>query len=124
MSVAAKYTKPSTTMYSGDGDTPSGSGLCFKCNKPGHLKRNCPENKSGGSGQGRGGGAAGKKSGGRFQPKHRKFNCAYCKDDSKRCQTFCCDQLRKLDFNSRKQMLDENRDCDKCAGDCPKGNCL
>ena len=121
--TAKANAKPNTTLYSNDGSVPSGSGVCYQCNKPGHLKRNCPDNKPGQSGQGKGGGAAGKKGGGRFQPKHRKFYCPYCKDDSKRGQTFQCDALRKLDFNSRKQMLDANRDCEKCAGDCPKGNC-
>ena len=56
-------------------------------------------------------------------PQHRKFHCAYCKDNSKRCFSNWCESLRKLDFATRKQMLEANRDCEKCAGDCPKGAC-
>ena len=56
-------------------------------------------------------------------PQYRKFHCAHCKDNSKWCSTNRCESLRKLDFKTRKQMLDANLDCEKCAGDCPKGAC-
>merc|ERR1712237_49689 len=110
--------KVNTTLYVNDGSTQSGD--CNNCKKPGHYASHCPDRKSGSATRGRGGTAA--KSGGRL-PQHRKFHCAYCKDNSKRCSTNWCPLLRKLNYNERKTYLDANQDCEKCAGDCPKGAC-
>ena len=104
------------------GDTPF-SGKCHNCNEVGHKRRNCPKPLQGNP-QGNQGGKGkfqGRK--GKTQPKHRKFNCAYCRDNTKYCFTAWCEALKKLDFTQRKQLLDTNKDCPECAGDCPAGNC-
>ena len=121
---AKSAAKPATTLYSNNGST-TASRNCYRCNKPGHFARDCTEqaatSNAANAGRGRG---RGRMRGGKTQtPKHRKFNCAYCKDNTKRCVTAFCSDLRKLDFDTHKQMLDINLDCEKCAGDCPKGAC-
>merc|ERR1712237_263570 len=112
---AKATTKPATTLYSSNSSTFTGN--CYKCRKQGHIAADCPKGSTGQVG----GGAVAKR-GGRA-PQHRKFHCAYCKDNSKRCFTNWCENLRKLDFATRKQMLEANQDCEKCAEDCPKGAC-
>ena len=77
---------------------------CFGCGEEGHIRRHCPKGKN----QNRS--FDEKKP--RRPPKIKKHWCAYHKEDqSKRCWSNSCQDLRKFaDVNKRIQLLKENGD--------------
>ena len=68
--TSPKYSKSSTTLYSGDGDAPVETRLCFTCRKQGHIQVNCPDFQSAGTGPGHGDRTAGRMGGKSYSPKH------------------------------------------------------
>ena len=70
MQASPKYSKSSATLYSGNGDAPAETRSCYTCKKQGHIQVNCPDFQSAGTGQGRGGRAAGRMGGKSYSPKH------------------------------------------------------
>ena len=118
LTVSKSLSKPSSTFYSGAENRQAFRGTCFVCNEEGHRAADCPTLEPAGAGRRRGGG------GRRGRPNQfRKFNCAFCRDNSLWCQTWNCTELRKMDYISRKSLLDANGDCKVCAGDCPASGC-
>ena len=116
LSVAKGSSKSSTTLFSGSEQRTPFISICFHCNEEGHRKSECPEAASS---------SRGKNGGNKFsRPNcYRKFHCAFCQNDDSFCQTWRCMELKKIDFKSRKALLDSNGDCKICAGDCPRSGC-
>ena len=86
----------SHTMYSGGGEYRF-RGQCHFCNEEGHKKAECPNvEPAGGSRRKNVGG------GNRRPNQIGKFSCALCMDDNKWCETWKCEELRKMDYMSRK----------------------
>ena len=100
--------------------------LWFSCFNPclrvsssdqeGHRAAYCPENKLAGSEPKKKNGAV-KRNKGKLQ--NKQYQCAYCCDDSKNCQTLKCTDLKQLDYDACMQLLEVNQDCKFCTGDCP-----
>jgi len=103
----------SSTFYTEGDDRPVFDGTCFRCNQEGHESFQCPSKPQR------------RQDGGRERQQNRwkKHNCAFCRDKSLWCQTHKCQEIRKLDFASRKTMLEANGDCKVCLGDCPVEGC-
>ena len=98
----------------------AGSNLksCYGCGKVGHVKSNCPDkidNQKKGK-QPRG------------TPKVKKHWCAlHLGDPNKKCYTSNCQELRRLDPNTRVKLVKDNGDCTNClqdhkTADCPKSS--
>ena len=89
---------------------------CYGCNKVGHVKSNCPEKKDNKNRQPRG------------APKVKKHWCAlHLGDPNRKCFSTNCQELRRLDANTRVKLLKDNGDCMHCChdhktADCPKSN--
>ena len=87
---------------------------CYGCGEEGHIRRDCPA--------GRGGEK--RKSDFRRPPEHKHFWCALHKgDNTKRCWSNSCQELKMTDNATRVELLKENRDCVYCCGDHPSERC-
>ena len=87
---------------------------CYKCQKVGHVRRDCPDNK--------------KDSNNKKVVKTlkvKKFWCALHKGDKgKKCYSNSCMELRKMtDVQKRIELLKENGDCIHCCGDHKPNDC-
>ena len=83
---------------------------CFGCGESGHIRRNCPKNKSN---------SKDVSSRPRKATKVKKYWCALHKDDkTKKCYSNSCADLRKMsDSAQRISLLKDNKDCTHCCGD-------
>ena len=88
---------------------------CYSCGEEGHVRRFCTNKRSFDESLRKP----------RKSPKHKKFWCAYHKDDNgKRCYTNSCQDLRKIsDVQQRIKLLKENGDCLHCCGDHKAADC-
>ena len=107
---------------------------CFKCGQSGHWKRNCPQSSpkgqnqnlnTGGGRSSRSGSTGSKQQKDRLPPRNKKFHCALHKGTpGKGCYSWSCTALKYQPYEERIKLLRENGDCEHCAGDCPKNQCL
>ena len=91
-----------------------------------HWKKNCPNGSPGCSPKSTSGG---KSTGSNQQkkcdpPKNKKYHCALHKDTrGKGGYSWSCTALKYTPFDELLKLLRANGDCERCCGDCPKGNC-
>ena len=108
-----------------DGSTNKNKRVCFKCGQEGHIRKDCTKKDIKSTGGGKGQNASPARRAPRSPPKHRKHHCAYHKDTPDRyCVTWSCPSVKYTPYSDRVKLLKENLDCETCAGDCPKNNCL
>ena len=120
--VDQKFNSKSSSSFFGDGNSNDNNGSggsggggpkCYQCGEEGHKRFQCPKSQMG------------EKKPPRGEPKHKKFSCAFHKNDSsRRCYSVSCQDLRKMtDSNKRLQLLKENNDCKHCCGDHKDADC-
>jgi hypothetical protein len=103
---------------------------CFMCVDSGHIKRDCPRQNSNSRFTGGGERERGDKRGTegfrgpRAPPRHKKYLCAFHKDqDGRFCFSDSCQALKRLGHVERVRLLTENKNCKKCCHDCPQTSC-
>ena len=102
--VSSEAGNRTPSVHFGDVSSRSDKRSCFSCGEEGHIRRFCPK-------------AEGKKA--RRKPMHKKFWCAYHRDDDSRvCWSGSCQDLKRIsDVSERIRLLNENGDCIHCCGD-------
>ena len=106
----------------GEGD--SSQRLCFRCGETGHYKIECPKEEDSSQIRGRRRQQRGtSRCRQRDKPKYRRFHCVYHNDTTDRyCSTHNSNDLKKFPYEDRFKQLNDNGDCGRCVGYCPKGS--